>query len=144
MKTLFDTSVLVAALVEQHPKHERAIPWLSKAKADKFEFIVASHSLAELYAVLTTLPLKPRISTSIAWRLISENIESKAKVVSLSPTEYSSIIKKLSDKGLSGGIVYDALIVGVAQKSKVERIITLNRKHFRKVWHDNEEILFEP
>ena len=144
MKTLFDTSVLVAALVEQHPKHERAIPWLSKAKADKFEFIVASHSLAELYAVLTTLPLKPRISTSIAWRLISENIESKAKVVSLSPTKYSSIIKKLSDKGLSGGIVYDALIVGAAQKSKVERIITLNRKHFRKVWHGNEEILFEP
>ncbi len=56
MRTLFDTSVLVAALVEQHPKHERAIPWLSKAKADKFEFIVVSHSLADLYAVLTTLP----------------------------------------------------------------------------------------
>jgi hypothetical protein len=37
-----------------------------------------------MYAVLTTLPLKPRISTSIAWRLISENIESKAKIVSLS------------------------------------------------------------
>ncbi len=144
MKTLFDTSVLVAALVEQHPKHERAIPWLSRAKAEKFEFIVASHSLAELYAVLNTLPLAPKISTSVAWRLISDNIESKAKVVSLSPTEYSSIIKKLSEKGLSGGIVYDASIVGVAQKSKVERIITLNRKHFRKVWYDNEEILFEP
>ncbi len=144
MRTLFDTSILVAALVEQHPKHERAIPWLSKAKADKFEFIVASHSLAELYAVLTTLPLKPRISTSVAWRLISENIESKAKIVSLTSTEYCSIIKKLSDKGLSGGIVYDALIVGVAQKSKVKRIITLNRKHFRKVWHDNEKTLFEP
>jgi len=144
VRTLFDTSVLVAALIEQHPKHERAIPWLSKAKADKFEFIVASHSLAELYAILTTLPLKPRISTSIAWRLISENIESKAKIVSLSPTEYSSIIKKLSDKGLSGGIVYDALIVGVAQKSKVERILTFNRKHFRKVWQDSEKTLFEP
>ncbi len=144
MRTLFDTSVLVAALVEQHPKHERALPWLSKAKANKFAFIVASHSLAELYAVLTTLPLKPRISTSIAWRLISENIESKAKIVSLSPTEYGPIIKKLSDKGLSGGIVYDALIVGVAQKSKAERILTLNRKHFRKVWQGSEKTLFEP
>jgi predicted nucleic acid-binding protein len=87
VRTLFDTSVLIAALIEQHPKHKRAMPWLSKAKADKFEFIVASHSLAEMYAVLTTLPLKPRISTSIAWRLISENIESKAKIVSLSPQD---------------------------------------------------------
>ena len=144
MRTLFDTSVLVAALVEQHPKHERALPWLSKAKANKFAFIVASHSLAELYAVLTTLPLKPRISTSIAWRLISENIESKAKIVSLSPTEYGQIIKKLSDNGLSDGIVYDALIVRVAQKSKAERILTLNRKHFRKVWQGSEKTLFEP
>jgi predicted nucleic acid-binding protein len=144
MRTLFDTSVMVAALVEQHPKHERVLPWLSKAKARKFEFVIASHSLAELYAVLTTLPLKPRISTGIAWRLISENITSAAKIVSLSPTEYSSIINKVSDIGLSGGIVYDALIVGVAQKSKVERILTLNRKHFKKLWQANENIIFEP
>jgi len=144
MRTLFDTSVLVAALVEQHPKHERALPWLSKAKAHKFDFIISSHSLAELYAVLTTLPLKPRISTSIAWRLINENIASKAKIVSLSPNEYGTIIKKLSDIGLSGGIIYDALIAGVAQKSKVERIITLNSKHFIKVWLGNANILFEP
>jgi predicted nucleic acid-binding protein len=131
-------------LVEQHPKHERALPWLSKAKANKFEFVVASHSIAELYAVLTTLPLKPKISTSIAWSLISRNIENKAKIVSLSPTEYCQIIKNLSDQGLSGGIVYDALIVGVAQKSKVERILTFNLNHFRKVCQGKEKILYEP
>ncbi|MGR3317400.1 MAG: type II toxin-antitoxin system VapC family toxin [Candidatus Anammoxibacter sp.] len=79
MRTLFDTSVLIAALVEQHPKHERSLPWLSKAKDNKFEFIVSSHSLAELYAVLTTLPLTPRISAGIAWRLINENIINSAK-----------------------------------------------------------------
>lgn len=144
MQTLFDTSVLVAALVEQHPKHERALSWLAKAKAHKFELVIASHSLAELYAVLTALPLKPRISTGIAWRLINENIISVAKIVSLSPTEYSSIINKVSDIGLSGGIVYDALIIGVAQKSKVGRILTLNRKDFIKLWQGNESTIFEP
>ncbi len=49
MKILFDTSVLVAALVQKHPKHERALPWLSKAIRNEFEFIVSSHTLAELY-----------------------------------------------------------------------------------------------
>jgi predicted mannosyl-3-phosphoglycerate phosphatase (HAD superfamily) len=55
--------------------HEIAFPWLKKAKVKEFELIVASHTLAELYAVLSTLPVKPRISPSNAWRLVNENIE---------------------------------------------------------------------
>ncbi len=144
MKTLFDTSVLVAALIQNHPKHERALPWLSKAKAQKFEFIVPSHTLAELYAVLSTLPVKPRISPNVAWRLIHENIERFAKIVSLSPKEYCSFIKSSSDLGLSGGIIYDALIVKVAEKSKAERILTLNVRHFKRVWQGSEKALIEP
>ena len=117
MRTLFDTSVLVAAFIEGHPQHERALPWLSKAKAQEFEFVVSSHTLAELYAVLTTLPVKPRISPHVSWRLLHENIEGVAKTVSLSSTEYKAIIKKASELGLSGGIIYDALIPKVAEKS---------------------------
>ena len=75
MKILFDTSVLVAAVVQPHPMHSRALPWLKRAKAGEYDFVVATHTLAELYAVLTTLPVKPRISSSTAWRLIQENIE---------------------------------------------------------------------
>lgn len=144
MKTLFDTSVLIAALVQGHPKHERAFPWLSNAKAQKFEFIVASHTLAELYAVLSTLPVKPKISPSIAWRLIHENIEDAAKIISLSPAEYGAVIKSVSDIGLSGGIIYDALIAKVAQKSKVEQILTLNIRHFKRVWNGKEDVIVEP
>lgn len=144
MRTLFDTSVLVAAFIEGHPKHERALPWLSKAKAQEFEFIVSSHTLAELYAVLTTLPVKPRISPNVSWRLLHENIEGVATTVSLSSTEYKAAIKKASELGLSGGIIYDALIAKVAEKAKVERIFTFNLKHFRRVWEGKKEALVEP
>jgi len=34
MKTLFDTSVIVAALVEAHPMHQRTSPWLKQAKEE--------------------------------------------------------------------------------------------------------------
>jgi len=72
MKILFDTSLIIAALVEPHPMHIRAFPWLKKAKTKDFELVVASHTLAESYAVLSTLPIKPRISPSVSWRLINE------------------------------------------------------------------------
>jgi len=40
MKTLFDTSVIIAALVESHPMHGRAFPWLKRAKEKQFELII--------------------------------------------------------------------------------------------------------
>lgn len=36
MKVLFDTSVLVAAMIESHPAHERALPWPQKSKHKDF------------------------------------------------------------------------------------------------------------
>jgi predicted nucleic acid-binding protein len=109
MKTLFDTSALAAAIVEPHPMHTRALPWLQRAKAGNIDFFVASHTLAELHAVLTTLPLKPRISPLTAWRLVHDNVETSAKIISLSPSDYKDTIKYVSELGLSGGIIYDAL-----------------------------------
>jgi predicted nucleic acid-binding protein len=144
MKTLFDTSVLVAAIVEPHPMHNRALPWLQRGKTGELAFFVASHTLAELYAVLTTLPIKPMISPSTAWRLIHDNIEISAKIISLSPSDYQDIIKRVSEFGLSGGIIYDALIVKAAKKSKVERLLTFNINDFKRVWPDGESIITIP
>jgi predicted nucleic acid-binding protein len=144
MKILFDTSAIIAALVESHPMHERAFPWLKRAKDKQFELILASHTLAELYAVFSTLPLKPRISPSVAWRLIKENIETIGKVISLTPAEYNSIIKSLSEMGLIGGTIYDALIARVAQKANVERLLTINVDHFRRVWPEGGDKIIAP
>ena len=52
MRVLADTSVLVAAMVESHPAHDRAFPWLLRAKQGKLDLLVATHTLAETYAVL--------------------------------------------------------------------------------------------
>jgi predicted nucleic acid-binding protein len=32
MRILLDTSVLVAAMIEAHPMHERALPWLQRVQ----------------------------------------------------------------------------------------------------------------
>ncbi len=144
MKTLFDTSVLIAGLIESHPMHERAFPWMKNAKARAFESVVAGHTLAELYAVLSTLPIKPRIAPSVAWRLIHENVETMATVISLTSAEYRAVIKRISELGLSGGIVFDALIARAAQKAGVERLLTFNSDHFKRVWPTGESVILTP
>jgi len=74
MKTLFDTNTLVAALVETHPHHPRAWPWLIKAKQKDVIGLMGTHSLAEIYSTLPKLPIHPKISPSLAERLILEDI----------------------------------------------------------------------
>ena len=131
-------------LVESHPMHKRAFPWLKQARAKEIDMILAAHTIAELYAVLSTLPIKPRISPIIARKLISENIETVAKIISLTPREYVSVIKQISELGLAGGITYDALIAKVAQKANVERLLTLDTNHFTRVWPDGDKLIVMP
>lgn len=124
--------------------HNRAVPWLKKAKANEFELFAASHTIAELYAVLTTLPVSPRITPGLAWRLIHESVEPIATVVSLSSSDYLTIIKRMSDLGFSGGSVYDALLVKSAQKSEVDRILTFNVNDFKRIWPEGETHIAVP
>lgn len=50
VRILLDTSVLVAAMVELHPAHDRALLWLQRVHAGGAVGIVAAHTLAELLA----------------------------------------------------------------------------------------------
>jgi predicted nucleic acid-binding protein len=144
MKVLFDTSVIVAGLVEAHPNHGRSFRWIKQAIVGKFELVVASHTIAESYAVLSSLPVKPRISPLVARKLLRENIVSICKIISLTPTEYLNTINWLAERSLVGGITYDALIARFAQKSRVERLITLNVEDFRRVWPECEDVIVAP
>ena len=109
-KVLLDTSVLVAATLSEHEHHEVALPWLSGAHRDDFELLVAGHSIAEMFSVLTRYPLRPRLSPTGAARIIRESVKSKARIVALTSTEYLSTVQQVADLELRGGIVYDALI----------------------------------
>ncbi|MEW6490598.1 MAG: PIN domain-containing protein, partial [Thermodesulfobacteriota bacterium] len=124
MKVLFDTSVLVAAMVESHPGHRRALPWLQGAKSGRVTFLVAAHTLAELYAVLTRLPTAPRISPTAAQRLVDENVASHAQIVALDAADYQALLWRWGNLELSGGAVYDSLIARAAEKAGADRLLT--------------------
>jgi len=144
MNVLLDTSVFVAAMVEAHPAHPRALPWLQQLINGTHTGFVAAHSLAELYAILTTLPIHPRISASTAHQLIQHNVLDVCHVVSLSKTDYAAIIQHLSEQGIVGGVTYDALIVYAASKAKVDLLLTLNEKDFRRIYPEYAEKIVAP
>lgn len=136
MKILLDTSVLVAAMVEAHPVHERALPWLQRIKAKTDVGFVAAHSIAELYAILSILPVQPRISSVTANQLIQQNVLDICSIVSLSVQDYARIIKHLSESNIVGGVTYDAVILYTAFKVEIDRIVTLNKNDFLRIYPD--------
>ncbi len=134
MKVLFDTSLLVAAMVEGHPTHGMALPWLQRVKAKLDAGLVAAHTLAELYAILTRLPLNPHIPPALALQLIQSNVLDTCEVVALSKEDYVTLLSHLVNLGIAGGAVYDALLLHAAWKSGVDQVVTLNAADFRGVY----------
>ena len=133
MRILFDTSILVASCVQSHPHHNIAISWLQKAHKKSIKLLITSHSLAEIFSVLTRLPVSPKISTDMAQYLIQHNIAPYADIEVLTVDHYYAAIKRVSQLGLSGGIIYDALIVEAAKNANADYILTLNMKDFLRL-----------
>ncbi|EDN69251.1 PilT-like protein [Beggiatoa sp. PS] len=144
-KGLFDTSTLVAALVESHPKHTLVLPWLQRVKKGLDKGVVSAHSLAELYNILTIFPAKPRrISPQEAQQLIQQNLLEVFEIITLSEQDYMSVIKHLSESGVIGGVIYDALILKAAIKANVDYVMTLNEKDFKRVYPDFADKVISP
>lgn len=130
MKVLFDSSILIAAIIASHSKHRKSFSWLSRARQNEFNMVVAAHSLLEIYSVLTGAPLRPKISPRTALKLIDVNIRNIAHVQSISSQEYIQLLENIEALNLTGGSVYDALIFFCAKKAGVDQLVTLNAKDF--------------
>lgn len=144
MRILFDTSVLIAAMIEGHSAHRVALPWLQRIRAKTDAGLVAAHTLIELYAVLTRLPVSPRISPAMALQLIQNNVLDTCTIVTFSDAEYAVLLKHLVDLGIVGGVVYGALPLHAAWTAGVDRIVTLNAHDFRRVYPALAEKIVSP
>lgn len=133
MRIFLDTTVLVASVVREHPHHSRALPVVQRVLSRRDTGFVAAHGLAEMYAVLTTLPISPRVGPDAARRLIVDNVVPHFEIVALSAREYGRLIGSVAERNVLGGAIYDALQLMCAEKASVERIYTFNVAHFRRL-----------
>jgi len=96
MKEFFDTSVLVAAFWGGHVHH---VPSLKRfAAAEKRHSACGIHSLAEVYAVMTALPVKPMIPPEQALPLRRRSPQSADSRFSLR----RGILRRHSERRLAG------------------------------------------
>jgi len=141
---LFDTSVLVAGLVERRESHARAVAWLRRAQAGEIRAAVSTHTLAQLYAVLTRLPLTPRIAPRMALDLIERFLQCGVKVVALDAKDYLAVLAGVTARALPGGIVYDALHAEAARKCRADRLLTLNPADSERTWSEGADRIASP
>jgi predicted nucleic acid-binding protein len=130
VKWFFDTSVLVPVFLEEHQHHERSLAVF--VAADKRHSCCAAHSLAEVYATVTRLPGKHRLSGEQAL-LFLDMIEEHLTVVSLEGRDYHAAIRDAAAEGIVGGTIYDALLARCALKADADTIYTWNVQDFLRL-----------
>ncbi|MEX1115668.1 MAG: PIN domain-containing protein [Akkermansiaceae bacterium] len=131
MNACFDTSTLVAALLQQHPHHAVAFPRLKAVHDGTMHGHLTTHGLAELFATLTALPLKPRLLPTDVQLLIQRSVLSHFTLIPLGPQEYQDAMVLTVSKNLSSGAIYDALHLVGARVAGCQKLFTLNLRHFQ-------------
>jgi predicted nucleic acid-binding protein len=133
VKLFFDTSVLVAVFYGDHPAHAAAIERYQDA-TPRTAFCAAL-SVAELYAVMTQLPVRPAIAPEQCM-LFVDDVRERCTLVGLTGAEYVATVAAAAQAGLPGGKVYDALILACAEKAGAEAVYTLNARDFERIAPD--------
>ena len=141
MKEFFDTSVLMAAFWKGHPGHDASIRLVASASPKRSACGV--HTLAEVYAGMTVLPVKEIIPPEQVLLFVQE-IRQRCTLVGLDEAEYAATIEDAALKGLVSGRIYDAILLRCAVKAKAERIYTWNLKQFRGIAPELAKRIFAP
>lgn len=129
MTAFVDTSVLVAAFYGDHEHHAPSVALF--VTLDKRSGCTAAHCLAEVYAVLTGMPGKDRVSPDEALLFLGD-VRSRLSLIGLTSTEYIQAINEAATNGVAGGGIHDALLSASARKAAARALYTWNVKHFTK------------
>lgn len=128
MKRFFDSSVLVSVFYADHPQHASSTKLFLDAGRSDF---CALRTLGEVYATLTGLPLRPRITGPEGMRIV-EQIRERLTLITLTEQEYVSALGLALSQNIVGTAVYDALIAQCALKAGAEFLLTWNVRDFAR------------
>ena len=137
---LFDTSVLVPCCIATHAHRARAWAVVTESGESGMDRCISLHSLAETFAVLSALPINPRISADQAIFLIENEILQNFFTVPLSVGDYRQAMNDVARAGRGGGAIYDALILQAARNVGASRLYTFNDKHFQPLLREGEPL----
>src|SRR5258708_17655973 len=127
MKAFFDTSLLVPVFYGDHVHHRASLDLF--VQFDRESGCCGAYSLAEVYATLTRMPGRHRISGEQAMLFVGSLLE-RLTIVALDGDEVARSLSESAALGIVGGTIYDALLARCAIKARAESIYTWNARHF--------------
>lgn len=127
MKAFFDTSLLVPVFFGDHVHHRASLDVF--VQFDRESGCCGAHSLAEVYATLTRMPGRNRISGEQAMLFVG-SLRERLTIVALDGDEVARSLSESAALGIIGGTIYDALLASCALKARAEAIYTWNTRHY--------------
>jgi len=119
--TAADTSVIVAAFASWHEHHEVARRALDRGLQ------LIEHCALETYSVLTRLPPPHRTSGDVVRDFLSARFP--GQWLRMDEQSYKAFVVGLSERGVAGGAVYDALVAATAAGCNTG-LVTCDRRAF--------------
>jgi predicted nucleic acid-binding protein len=136
---LLDTSCLVAAVCGWHRDHDATRREIERRDGSGEKLVLAAHSLAEAFSVLTRLPEPHRLRPDDALALIEANW-GETRLIALAGSDYRATLRRCRDVGIGGGAVYYALIAACARKARVATLLTWDLEGFERFLEDEPAV----
>ncbi|MBT5705924.1 MAG: hypothetical protein HOI66_06325 [Verrucomicrobia bacterium] len=92
---------------------------------------MTTHGVAELFATLTALPLKPKLTPNQVHEMIQCTVIKKFQIIPLGAKEYEEALNLVVLGNHSSGAIYDALHIVGARSTGCDKLYTLNLRHFQ-------------
>ena len=131
LKVFFDTSVLLAGLIEFGPQSAPAQLLLNEVVEKRLtDVATAWHCCLEFFSVATRLPAEYRLSSSDAVALLESEVFPRMAVHDLPPADRIGMLRAATQYAVAGGRIYDAHIAEIARAARAQVVVTDNRRHF--------------
>jgi len=135
----FDSSILVAALVESERQHAAC-----RALVVSEPFAVWTHGFVETFNTLTSGKIKPRPPAADVAKALRGSIRPRAILLHLPEDQLLHALDQLEPRGVRGGAIFDYQHLVTARHHKADRFYTLNTNHFQSFWREGDPVIVHP
>lgn len=127
-----DTGILVRGLILTDAQHAECVRLINE------DAVSSCHSFAEVFNTITGFF---RIQNDIAAEMV-KSLAEQMSFETITQNDYLKVVGDARQRGIQGGIIYDALHAEIARRLKVSKIVTYNITNFRHVAPD--VLIIEP
>lgn len=134
-----DATVLAAAVVSWHERHQAAVSAVEAALARK-SLVIPAPALLEAYATLTRLPSQHRLTHADAFHLLRSSFAT-ARVAGPKTRDAWSTLRRWSVAPIGGSDAYDAQIIDIARDAGAKTLLTFRRAELERLAGPGLEIV---